>query len=277
MRSSRSYTATVWPARVSCCAAASPAGPEPTTATVLPVRRAGGCGSVQPFANASSAIACSIDLIVTAGWLMPSTHDDSHGAGQSLPVSSGKLFVACRRSLAALPSPRQVRSFHSGMRLPSGQPWWQKGTPQSMQRPACRRSTARSPGSPISRQSRMRTGTGRFFGSSRSVTFRNPRGSATGHLQDLPPDVVRIGVDALPLRVEADGSHHRPVARHELRDALQAARRARAARPASRSARRAARGWRAARSRPPPPSCSTRSSPWWNESWLSSRSSRSST
>ena len=31
-----------------------------------------------------------------------------------------------------------ARSFHSGMRLPSGQPLWQKGIPQSMQRPAWR-------------------------------------------------------------------------------------------------------------------------------------------
>ena len=39
MRSARSNTVTGWPARASCCAQASPAGPEPTTATVLPVRR----------------------------------------------------------------------------------------------------------------------------------------------------------------------------------------------------------------------------------------------
>ena len=40
-RSSRSSTVTRWPARFSCCAAASPAGPEPITATFLPVRVAG--------------------------------------------------------------------------------------------------------------------------------------------------------------------------------------------------------------------------------------------
>ena len=40
MRSARSNTTTSWPARVSCWAAASPAGPEPTTATFLPVRAA---------------------------------------------------------------------------------------------------------------------------------------------------------------------------------------------------------------------------------------------
>ena len=38
MRSARSSTTTSWPARVSCCAAASPAGPEPMTTTRLPVR-----------------------------------------------------------------------------------------------------------------------------------------------------------------------------------------------------------------------------------------------
>ena len=37
MRSARSNTTTSWPARVSCWAAARPAGPEPTTATFLPV------------------------------------------------------------------------------------------------------------------------------------------------------------------------------------------------------------------------------------------------
>ena len=75
-------------------------------------------------------------LIVTAGWLMPSTQADSHGAGQSRPVNSGKLFVACRRSMAWRHSPFHARSFHSGIRLPSGQPLWQNGIPQSMQRPA---------------------------------------------------------------------------------------------------------------------------------------------
>ncbi len=68
---------------------------------------------------------------------MPSTQAVSHGAGQSRPVNSGKLFVACSRSMAACQSSRQTRSFHSGIRFPSGQPLWQNGMPQSMQRPAC--------------------------------------------------------------------------------------------------------------------------------------------
>ena len=76
MRSARSNTVTVWPARFSWSAAASPAGPEPTTATRLPVR----CGrrlraTIQPSSNARSMIATSIALIVTGSSLMPSTHD----------------------------------------------------------------------------------------------------------------------------------------------------------------------------------------------------------
>jgi hypothetical protein len=40
-RSARSKTVTVCPARLSCAAAARPAGPEPMTATFLPVRTSG--------------------------------------------------------------------------------------------------------------------------------------------------------------------------------------------------------------------------------------------
>ncbi len=82
-------------------------------------------------------IEISTRLMVTGSSLMPSTHAVSHGAGHRVPVNSGKLFVACSRSIASRQSSRQVSVFHSGMRLPSGQPWWQNGMPQSMQRPAC--------------------------------------------------------------------------------------------------------------------------------------------
>src|SRR5690349_23867521 len=40
----------------------------------------------------------SMFLIVTGGLLMPSTHDPSHGAGQTRPVNSGKLLVRWSRS-----------------------------------------------------------------------------------------------------------------------------------------------------------------------------------
>ena len=76
-------------------------------------------------------------LMVTGSSLMARTQAASQGAGQSLPVNSGKLLVACSRSIASRQWPRYTRSFQSGMMLPRGQPWWQKGTPQSMQRAAC--------------------------------------------------------------------------------------------------------------------------------------------
>ena len=48
MRSARSYTVTRWPARLSCAAQAKPDGPEPTTATFLPVRFSGGSAVTHP-------------------------------------------------------------------------------------------------------------------------------------------------------------------------------------------------------------------------------------
>ncbi len=76
------------------------------TATVLPERRSGGCGVTSPLSHALSMMETSTFLMVTAGWLMPSTHADSQGAGHSRPVNSGKLFVACSRSDAAVQSSR---------------------------------------------------------------------------------------------------------------------------------------------------------------------------
>ena len=77
--------------------------------------------------------------MLTAGALMPSVQEASQVAGQILPVTSGRLFVAWSRSSARRHWPRQTMSFQSGMRLCSGQPKvWQYGTPQSMQRAAWR-------------------------------------------------------------------------------------------------------------------------------------------
>mmetsp|Transcript_20347 Transcript_20347/g.61303 ORF Transcript_20347/g.61303 Transcript_20347/m.61303 type:complete len:225 (-) Transcript_20347:2763-3437(-) len=48
-RSARSYTVTEWPILFNSSAAASPAGPEPTIATLFCVRTGGGEGTIQPF------------------------------------------------------------------------------------------------------------------------------------------------------------------------------------------------------------------------------------
>ncbi len=92
------------------------------TATRLPDRRSGASGTTQPDSQAWSMIDTSTCLMVTGSALIPRTQAASHGAGQSRPVNSGKLFVACSRSAASCQSSRHTRSFHSGIRLPSGQP-----------------------------------------------------------------------------------------------------------------------------------------------------------
>ena len=95
---------------------------------------------MKPSAKARSTMVFSICLMVTGGVLMPSTQEASHGAGQMRPVNSGKLLVACNWRTASRHRPRDTMSFQSGIRLVSGHPLWQKGTPQSMQRDACARS-----------------------------------------------------------------------------------------------------------------------------------------
>ena len=55
---------------------------------------------------ARSAIAHSMVLMVTGLSSMLSVQDASHGAGQTRPVTSGKLLVECRLRAASSQSPR---------------------------------------------------------------------------------------------------------------------------------------------------------------------------
>ncbi len=87
-------------------------------------------------------MACSIDLMPTGSLLMRSVHASSHGAGQTRPVNSGKLFVEWSVSIARSQSWRYTRSFQSGMILLTGHPDMQNGVPQSMQRAPCTRASA---------------------------------------------------------------------------------------------------------------------------------------
>jgi hypothetical protein len=111
-----------------------PAGPEPTTATFLPVLALAGLGTTQPSAQALSMIACSMLLMPTASSLTFNVHAASHGAGQMRPVNSGKLLVESSTANAFFQSARYTRSLKSGMMLLTGQPLLQNGVPQSMQR-----------------------------------------------------------------------------------------------------------------------------------------------
>ena len=88
-----SYKETLWPALTSCCAAAMPAGPEPIIAMLLPVFSWAGSGLIKPFSHALSTIAHSIDLIATGLSSRFKVQAASQGAGQILPVNSGKLLV----------------------------------------------------------------------------------------------------------------------------------------------------------------------------------------
>src|SRR3954463_2477512 len=151
-----------------------PDGPDPTTATVRPVRNGGGSGVIQPSSQALSEIACSICLIVTASSLMSSTQAASHGAGQMRPVNSGKLFVASAIVLASRQRPRKTASFQSGIRLPSGQPEWQNGMPQSMQRAPCAFRSGSASGSWYSMKSCTRCSTGRFGPLTRWISRKPP-------------------------------------------------------------------------------------------------------
>ena len=51
-------------------------------------------------------ISYSIRSMVTGSELIPSTQEPSQGAGHSRPVNSGKLLVACSRSMASDQSSR---------------------------------------------------------------------------------------------------------------------------------------------------------------------------
>ena len=66
------------------------------TATVFSVLVSGGCGIIQPSENPLSTIYFSINSIDTGGLTIPNTQASSQGAGQSLPVNSGKLLVLCK-------------------------------------------------------------------------------------------------------------------------------------------------------------------------------------
>ena len=78
-----------------------------------------------------------MNSIATGSEFIFNVHEASHGAGQILPVNSGKLLVACNCDIAFFQSPFETRSFQSGIRFPRGQPLLQKGTPQSMHLEAC--------------------------------------------------------------------------------------------------------------------------------------------
>src|SRR5689334_19605686 len=104
---------------------------------------------------------------------MPSTHALSHGAGQIRPVNSGKLFVEESMSYASCQFFLYTASLNSGITLPKGQPFRQKGTPQFIHLDACWFNFSGLYFSTNSLKSFMRSCTGRFGGNS-LVYSKNP-------------------------------------------------------------------------------------------------------
>ena len=112
----------------------------------FPVRVFGGFGARYPLSYAFSMMDSSFAFVVTGFPFKLHVQAASHSAGQTLPVNSGKQFVFVRRLNACTIFPVYKRSFHSGIRLLSGQPlaipeiifpYWQNGTPQSIHLAAC--------------------------------------------------------------------------------------------------------------------------------------------
>ena len=117
-------------------------------------------------------MAYSMFLMVTGASIKPATHAPSHGAGQTRPVNSGKLFVWWRRSRACFHWSWYTSALNSGIKLFTGHPVcvWQNGVPQSMHRAACTvTSTASRPSLSLSSaQSKTRSIGGRYGAGLRS-------------------------------------------------------------------------------------------------------------
>ena len=101
-----SKTVTRRPRRASSHAAARPAGPEPTTATLGASSAGAGRGLADPVAQAWSLIARSLSRIVVASSERPRLQAVSQSAGHTRPVNSGKGFVSERRAAASSQRPR---------------------------------------------------------------------------------------------------------------------------------------------------------------------------
>jgi len=70
---------------------------------------------------------------------MASTHAASQGAGQDAAGELGKVVCGVQATDGRFPTTVVNQVVPVGNQLLTGQPEWQKGTPQSMQRAPCSR------------------------------------------------------------------------------------------------------------------------------------------
>jgi hypothetical protein len=96
-------------------------------------------GSTQPLSKAVSPMKASTEPMVTASqpdWFRVQDPSHRRSCGQMRPQISGMVEVADAMRQASRISSSADRPSQSGMLFCSGQAFWQKGTPQSVQRPA---------------------------------------------------------------------------------------------------------------------------------------------
>ena len=123
-----SKTVTLCPARRTSAATVNPAGPEPTTATFLPVSAAGAGGVCKLFSRSKSATKRSKRPIETERStslkIFPTVHCAWHcfSCGHTRPHIAGSRFVVFIMSTAFLNSPFAVSAKNWGIGTATGQP-----------------------------------------------------------------------------------------------------------------------------------------------------------
>ncbi len=123
---SASKMVTLCPILAKSAAAVNPAGPEPTTATCLPVGLVGSIGEsiASLLARSQSATYRSRRPIAIGACLFASEQAASHWVswGQTRPQIPGRLFLLLSILTASGISPSTIALIKSGMSIPTGQP-----------------------------------------------------------------------------------------------------------------------------------------------------------
>ena len=133
-----SNTVTPWPIWIRSPAQASPAGPDPMTAILLPVGGVTEAACLRPRLRSSSATNLSRCPIAMGRPFLPRTHASSHwlSCGQTLPHTAGSALSS--RMMVAAPevSPTATSSMKSLILMPTGHPSTHTGRLHSRHRDA---------------------------------------------------------------------------------------------------------------------------------------------
>ena len=113
-----------------------PAGPEPTTATRMPVGGASSGVEAVPCTRSQSATKRSMRPIATGSPRLATTHTTSHcsSCGQTRPQIAGRVLVSLSLTSEPATSPWRSRSMKAGMSIPTGHPLTHGGLAHCRQR-----------------------------------------------------------------------------------------------------------------------------------------------